>query len=1022
MGDNQARFQTATAQNTLPRPTMGSLKRPIGQGAIGLSFAALVFLGAFASGARTPEAWDGWADLVCALLSTAAVVLVLTHKTVDRRASRWPIALALGGLALSQFILALEQLLYDSHDATGPVLIGRVIQSTGLVWYIAQQLGTMPRKNAFVHVVDSAIVAVGLAIVHWELIVLPLRDEQTMSFTDQLGAIVPVGIDLFLFCILVLVVVNWSPAGLSLAASLGMFLISDSAINVSAQYPSALTVTLATPARVLGVVFLGMALSLSGGDRFVVPRQPIARLLLVSSAAFTGFAIVIVKYLIDGDQASGVSILLASASVVMRLLSRTADHVLARSWSERTEGVVAALHSSEAELRCLIDDVPDAIIVIGRDGRLRDANVSALRMTRRSRDELLGQYMVDIFPDDQRARLLELWREMKKGSLTTLPTYRFDRSDGRSFMIEAGAVLPIRDRDRVVVAMRDVTERLAESALTEETRRRFRGAFHDAPIGMALLSYGAGKFVDANKALAGILGGTREDVIEHTLKDFTSPTDWQRDDRRAERLHDGATSLEMRQERVLRRLDGSTVWVRTWASMLETGSEPLVLVHIEDITEQRNTAQQLEWAATHDALTGLPNRFSFLERLSVHLAGAEPGSVAVLFIDLDNFKVVNDSLGHDVGDQLLITLAERLREVVRDRDLLGRFGGDEFIVMLSDVGGADDPIEVAERLRAEIVKPMILNGSEFHVTASIGITLNGVDSTDTGDLLRDADAAMYRAKSRGRDCVEVFSHDSLVANILTLRTTNELRKGLDRGEIIPYYQPIVELSSGHLAGFEVLARWRHPERGLLGPEQFLPMAEEMGLIGDIGSLMLRTSLAQLGHWHHSSQRYADLSMSVNVSVRQLMNNQFVDIVAEALAESGVAAGALWLEITETARMADAKLAAVALRSLRNLGLHLAIDDFGTGYSSLTYLKRFPIEAIKVDLSFVSGLGFDAEDSSIVEAVVKLGHSLGLTVVAEGVETPLQLSRLREMGCARGQGYLFGRPRPAELVETEYSLR
>jgi len=1015
VGDFQTRSQTATARIVLPRPLKA--------GAIGLASAAAVFLGAFAFGARTPGAWDGWADLVCALLSTATIVFVLAHKTVDRRASRWPILLTLGGLALSQFILALEQLVYDSHETVGPVLIGRLVQGTGVVWYIVQQLGAMPRKNAFVHLVDSGVVAVGLAIVHWELIVLPLRDETTMSLTDQLGTIVPIGIDLLLFCILVLVViVNWSPAGLSLAASVGMFFISDSVINVAAHYPSALTVSVVTPARVLGVVLLGMALGLPSGDRFVVPRQSKARLLLVSTAAFTGFAIVILKYLVDGDQATGVTILLASASVVLRLLSRTADHLLALSWSERMTGVVTALHRSEEELRRLIDDVPDAIIVLGRDGRLRDANESALRLTNRSRDELLGQYMVDIFPEDERARLLELWRGMKKGTLTTMPVYRFDRPDGMRFMIEAGAVLPIRDPDRVVISMRDVTERLAESARSEEARQRFRGAFHDAPIGMALLSYGAGQFIDANKALAAILGGSREDVLTRNLKDFTAPMDWQRDDRRAKRLHEGATELEMRQERVLRRFDGSTVWVRSWASLIESGPDDLVLVHIEDITEQRNSAQQLEWAATHDALTGLPNRFSFLERLSTHLVGAEPGSVAVMFIDLDNFKVVNDSLGHEIGDQLLITLAERLRAVVRDRDLLGRFGGDEFIVMLSDVGGADDPIEVAERLRAEIVKPMILNGSELHITASIGITLNGVEGTETGDLLRDADAAMYRAKSRGRDCVEVFSHDSLVANILTLRTTNELRKGLDRGEIIPYYQPIVELSSGRLAGFEVLARWRHPERGLLGPEQFLPMAEEMGLIGDIGSLMLRTSLAQLGHWHNSSQRYADLSMSVNVSVRQLMNTQFVDIVAEALAESGVAAGALWLEITETALMADAKLAAVALRSLRNLGLHLAIDDFGTGYSSLTYLKRFPIEAIKVDRSFVSGLGFDAEDSSIVEAVVKLGHSLGLTVVAEGVETPLQLSRLREMGCARGQGYLFGRPRPAELVETEYSLR
>jgi EAL domain-containing protein (putative c-di-GMP-specific phosphodiesterase class I) len=280
---------------------------------------------------------------------------------------------------------------------------------------------------------------------------------------------------------------------------------------------------------------------------------------------------------------------------------------------------------------------------------------------------------------------------------------------------------------------------------------------------------------------------------------------------------------------------------------------------------------------------------------------------------------------------------------------------------------------------------------------------------------------MYRAKARGRDCVEVFSPGTHDATVLTLRTTNELRRGLERREIVPYYQPIVQLDTGHLVGFEVLARWRHPDRGLLGPDQFLPMAEETGLIGEVGAAVLRSSLSQLGQWRIRLPRFANLTVSVNVSGRQLMSSVFQGMVAEALAESGLTADALWLEITESALMSDVKAATVALRELRSLGLHLAVDDFGTGYSSLTYLKRFPVEAIKVDRSFVSGLGIDPEDTTIVEAVVKLGHSLGLLVVAEGVETPLQLARLREISCDHGQGYVFGRPRPAELVESEYSL-
>ncbi|MBU6317436.1 MAG: GGDEF domain-containing phosphodiesterase, partial [Acidobacteria bacterium] len=314
-----------------------------------------------------------------------------------------------------------------------------------------------------------------------------------------------------------------------------------------------------------------------------------------------------------------------------------------------------------------------------------------------------------------------------------------------------------------------------------------------------------------------------------------------------------------------------------------------------------------------------------------------------------------------------------------------------------------------------------IDGAELFVTASIGITVADREGLGTAELLRDADAAMYRAKSRGRDCVEVFSPSTHGSSLVNLRTTNELRRGLERGEIVPYYQPVILLDSGRLVGFEVLARWRHPDRGLLGADKFLPMAEETGLISDVGAAVLRASLAQLGTWLHSGRVGGELSMSVNLSARQLGDSDLVDIVSEALAQSGVPADQLWLEITETALMADVKAASVRLRELRSLGLHLAVDDFGTGYSSLTYLKRFPVEAIKVDRSFVSGLGIDSEDTTIVEAVVKLGHSLGLQVVAEGVETPLQLGRLREIGCERAQGFLFGRPRPADLVEAEYSL-
>jgi diguanylate cyclase (GGDEF)-like protein len=422
----------------------------------------------------------------------------------------------------------------------------------------------------------------------------------------------------------------------------------------------------------------------------------------------------------------------------------------------------------------------------------------------------------------------------------------------------------------------------------------------------------------------------------------------------------------------------------------------------------------LQWATTHDDLTGLPNRTELIARVDAILGSAAVGDVSLLFIDLDNFKSVNDSLGHGIGDTLLTAMSVRLRDVVGPDAVLARFGGDEFIVVLQ--GG--DALGTAERLREAVRKAVVVDGTELFVAASIGVSVNDREGVTAADLLRDADAAMYRAKARGRDCVEAFAPGSHETTVLALRTAAELRRGVERGEVVPYFQPIVELTSGHVVGFEALARWLHPERGLLTPDQFLPMAEETGLVEEIGASILEDALSQFARWRARDLPFARGHLSVNVGTRQVVDPAFARLVADLLAQTGIPADSLWLEITETALLADVKASTVALRNLRSLGLHLVVDDFGTGYSSLTYLKRFPVEALKIDKSFVAGLGLDSEDTTIVEAVVNLGHSFGIAVIAEGLETPLQLSRLRELGCDRGQGYLFGRPRPASIVEAE----
>ncbi|HEY7626244.1 MAG TPA: EAL domain-containing protein, partial [Ilumatobacteraceae bacterium] len=820
-----------------------------------------------------------------------------------------------------------------------------------------------------------------------------------------------------------MLLIGRSPARICLFVGAVLITVADVAYSATLDSTSNVSYAVSLPTWALGFVVVGMSAGLASGGNARYDRPTLTRSLLVHIPVAGTVWLATWRYIVGDVEPTTVTVVVAALAGVVLIAVELATWYHSATLSDRLEHNIANLRHAEADLRALLDDLPDSVVVLSSDGRIVEANKLAMDITGRSHAQMLNNTFTSLVRPADRPMLLDVWRKLRDGefserSVFERPVFPFDRPDGIEILLEADVHLPMRDPERVVVTLRDVTARLREAHDLDVAQERFRLAFHGAPTGMALSMADTGTLIDVNESLATMLGYSRDELIEKGMQAITHPDDWQRGETHTVGL--AADSYHM--ERRYIRSDHSVMWARTWVTVMDDGDGGnLAITHIEDITEQRHSAERLEWAATHDELTRLPNRFRFLDQLARFLENSEPGAVAVMFIDLDNFKVINDSLGHGVGDELLRGMSERLRAVVRDRDMLSRFGGDEFIVMLRDVGATVSPVEIAERLRTEIAQPLMVDGAELFVTASIGIAVADRPGVSTTELLRDADAAMYRAKARGRDCVEVFSPGTHDATVLTLRTTNELRRGLERHEIVPYYQPIVRLDSGHLVGFEVLARWRHPDRGLLGPEQFLPMAEETGLIGEVGSEVLRASLSQLGQWRNRLPRFANLTIAVNVSGRQLMSTAFHGMVAEALGESGLTADALWLEITESALMSDVKAATVALRELRNLGLHLAVDDFGTGYSSLTYLKRFPVESIKVDRSFVSGLGIDSEDTTIVEAVVKLGHSLGLVVVAEGVETPLQLARLREIGCDHGQGYVFGRPRPAELVESEYAL-
>ncbi len=437
-----------------------------------------------------------------------------------------------------------------------------------------------------------------------------------------------------------------------------------------------------------------------------------------------------------------------------------------------------------------------------------------------------------------------------------------------------------------------------------------------------------------------------------------------------------------------------------------------------DMSAQKDFEAQLEHQATHDPLTGLPNRTLLLDRLTMAIGrSARSGrSVGVLFLDLDHFKVVNDSLGHGYGDQLLVRVAERISACLRPGDTVARFGGDEFVVLCEDLVEPTEASTIAERVAVAVSTPAALHDTEVFITASIGIAVADSAGAEPEHLLRDADAAMYQAKDKGRSRTEVFDARLRTRAVDRLELENALRRAVDRREMTVHYQPKADLDSGAIVGFEALLRWAHPERGLLMPADFLGIAEETRLIIPIGNWVTRQACQLLARAQALTGQ-ADLAVCINLSARQLSHPRLAEDVAEILTDTGVDRGTVVLEITESVLMDDVELSQATLERLKDLGLLVAVDDFGTGYSSLAYLRRFPVDLLKVDRTFVDGLGTDPSDSAIVAAVITLAHTLGQRAIAEGVETAEQLTELRRLGCDMAQGYLLSHPLPeAELLD------
>jgi diguanylate cyclase (GGDEF)-like protein/PAS domain S-box-containing protein len=596
---------------------------------------------------------------------------------------------------------------------------------------------------------------------------------------------------------------------------------------------------------------------------------------------------------------------------------------------------------------------------------------------------------------------------------------RWRRADGEYAYLEHRR-MPVYDGDGNLIAIEglahDVTEATVAREEVEASERRFTSLVQNVSD-LIIVVNAAGQMQYASPSLERLLGWAGEEQKVGMSGERIHPDDLRRLRSAFVHAKPPGASTPVTTARTLHK-DGKWRWLEY--SITDLCDDPSVrgyVVVARDVTERKNAEQQLVHQALHDALTGLPNRALFLDRLGLALSRLErrPGLAAVFFLDLDYFKVVNDSLGHSAGDQVLVAVADRLQQCLRDGDTAARLGGDEFAVLCDDLIDEGEGVQIAERLGAAIAaRPVSLAGRDLVVTVSIGVAFATQSSQRPEALLRDADAAMYRAKERGRARYELFDAAMRARAVARLETESALREAIDQEQLSLSYQPEVLLGDGSLISAEALLRWRPDSRkgaALDGspPGDFIAVAEETGLIVPIGGWAVREACRHLARWREMAPDRAPQSVSVNLSGRQLARSELPDVVQEALSESGLPPSGLCLEITESVLMDDIDVAVGALKALKAIGVEIAVDDFGTGYSSLAHLRRFPVDILKIDHSFVAGLGRNPEDAAIVRAVLALARTLDLTVVAEGVERAEQLYELQALGCERAQGHLFSVP-------------
>ncbi len=668
--------------------------------------------------------------------------------------------------------------------------------------------------------------------------------------------------------------------------------------------------------------------------------------------------------------------------------------VAGRAYRHHTEHKIAeeALRESEERFRSTFEEASTGIALLGLDNRYLKANPATCEMLGYPQEELMGKTSFEVTHPDDVEQSQDRTRRLLAGQAKTLSLEkRYIRKNG-SVVWAISDVSLVRDKEgnplHLIVQHQDITRRKQAEEALKESESRLQTLADAAFEGILITEQST--ILEINQALANMLGYKPEEIIGKSSLQFVAP-----EYHELVRSHIYSESEEI-YEAVAISKDGKSINVEIRGRALTYQGRDVRVTAVRDVTERKAFERRLSYQAFHDSLTDLPNRS--------------------LFTDLDNFKVINDSLGHEVGDRMLIAVAGRLRECIRPEDTLARFGGDEFTVLLEDIPDIREAEKVTRRILDSLQEPFHLTGQEVSETISIGIALSASAHDTPGDLLRNADIAMYRAKQSGKARYEIFEAAMNIQAQERLTVENDLRKAMREGELSLLYQPQMRLEDGSIVSMEALLRWEHPEQGSIPPASFIPIAEESGLIVALGYWVLKEACDQASKWHKNHSRSAPQEVSVNLSARQLRNPRLVEEITEILETSGLDPSRLVLEVTESAIMEDTSLTVATLEDIKDLGVKLAVDDFGTGYSSLSYLKSFPVDYLKIDGSIIKEIERNTDDEAIVAAIITLAHTLGERVIAEGIETAEQLTRLKDLGCDMGQGNYLCEPRVSEAVD------